>query len=315
MRAGAAAGAVALASLLAGRAGAGLIDCAAVVDRWNGAGKAAPVAEWIEIYEQAHYDSDCEGPVVERIGLEIIGRELGPVRRAYERGGGDDALRAVRDRLDALQEFGSHWRLSFLRGEVSRRLRDVPGALRAYQGALALVDDEELTAVAPTRDEVLLLRDRLDETAVVAAQVLPSGVALPATRSGELISQYSFATRGFTRKKVLVPIQFVYAKDVMTESGRASFRDAYETLSAQGSPAITVIGHTDPVGSAEYNRRLSLDRANAVRSALTALGYPGAITVDGKGEDEPFRFDDPGLYSLEVRHQAHRRVELVLQEG
>ena len=46
-----------------------------------------------------------------------------------------------------------------------------------------------------------------------------------------------------------------------------------------------------------------------------ALGYPGAITVVGKGEDEPFRFDDPGLYSLEVRHQAHRRVELVLQES
>ena len=169
--------------------------------------------------------------------------------------------------------------------------------------------------MAPAREQILLLRDRLDEVTVVAAQVLSSGVELPKTRSGELISQYSFATRGIIRKKALVPIQFVFAKDVMTEAGRASFQDALETLNAQGNPDITVIGHTDPAGPTDYNTRLSIDRANAVRPELIAQNYPGAIRIAGKGDDEPLRFPDPGLYSLEIRNQANRRVEFVLEDN
>ena len=296
------------------QAHADLVDCMIVEDRWGETDSSTTLAEQIEIYELAHYDSNCDGGVVERIGLEIIGMELERIQEVYEMVDDDDSLRSLLDRLNALQEYGSHWQLSFLSGELSRKLRDVAGAVESYQYALALVDDEELTPVAPTREQILLLRDRLDEVSVVAAQVLDSGVVLPKTRSGELISQYSFATRGIKRKKALVPIQFVFAKDVMTEAGRASFQDVLKTLNAQGNPDITVIGHTDPDGPTDYNMRLSIDRANAVRSELIAQNYPGAIRIVGKGEDEPLRFPDPGLYSLDVRNQANRRVEFVLKD-
>ena len=315
MRQGIATGILVLSALVSTQAQGQLVDCTIVEDRWIKTDESTPLAEWIGIYEQAHYDSNCDFGVVEGIGLDIIAVELGPVRRAYEQGGDDGAHRGLLERIDALQEYGTHWQLSFLRGELFRKLRDVTGALKAYQDALALVDDEELTAVVPAREQILLLRDRLDEVAVIAAQTSPSSVNLPATRSGELISQYSFETRGIMRKEVTIPIQFVYAKDVMTEAGRVSFRDSLKTLNAQGSPNISVIGHTDPDGSAEFNMQLSIDRANAVRSELIAQGYPGAITIVGKGEDDPFRFDDPGLYSLEQRNQSHRRVEFVQQKN
>ena len=236
MRQGIATGILVLSALVSTQAQGQLVDCTIVEDRWIKADESTPLAEWIKIYEQAHHGSNCDVGVVEGIGLDIIALELEPIRRAYEQGGDDGTHRDLLARLDALQEYGMHWQLSFLRGELFRKLRDVTGALKAYQDALALVDDEELTAVVPAREQIMLLRDRLDEVAVVAVQVSPSSVKLPTTRSGELISQYSFETRGVIRVDVLLPIQFVYAKDVMTEAGHASFRDALETLNAQGSP-------------------------------------------------------------------------------
>ena len=299
--------------LVAAAADTQLIDCEQVESRWRNATGHTTFAEWVEIYDQAHNESDCDGDVVERIGLDVIAKELEPIQRTYESGGDGDTLRGLLDRLDVLQGFGSHWRASFVRGEMYRRLRDPARALEAYRDSLALVDDEELTATPPPDETIALLRDRLDETAVIAAQLAPSPIKLPVTRSGALISQYSFTTRGYTRKKSLVPIQFVYAKDTMTESGRDSFEDALQTLVEQGSPDIRVVGHTDPVGSAAYNEKLSIERACAVRQALLAEQYQGDVEAVGMGESEPFEFDDPGLYSEVLRHQGHRRVELILR--
>ena len=300
--------------LVSAAAEAQLIDCEHIEVRWRNATEHASFAEWVEIYDQAHNESDCDGDAVARIGLDIVAKELKPIRRAYE-SGDDHTLSGLLDRLDALQGFGSHWEVSFLRGEMYRKLRDPGRALEAYRDSLALVDDDELTATAPPIETIARLRDRLDEIAVIVAQLDPSAIKLPVTRSGDLVSQYSFTTRGYTRKKTLVPIQFVYAKATMTDSGRSSFEDAVQTLVKQGSPDIRVVGHTDSVGSAAYNKKLSIERACAVRRALLDEKYRGDIEAVGMGEEEPFEFDDPGLYSEELRHQAHRRVELILRRA
>ena len=306
--------------LVTGPAEAQLIACEQVEARWRNATATTSLAEWTAIYDEAHNESDCGGDVVEQIGLDIIAldiiaKELEAIERTYASSDGDATLRGLLGRLDILQGFASHWRVSFLRGDMYRKLRDPRRAFEAYRDSLGLVDDEELTATAPPFATIALLRDRLDEAAVIVAQVEPAAIKLPVTRSGELISQYSFTTRGYTRKKALVPIQFIYAKDTMTDTGRSSFEDALQTLVRQGSPDIRVVGHTDPVGSAAYNRNLSIDRACAVRRALMEESYRGEVEAVGMGEEQPFQFDDPGLYSEEHRHQAHRRVELILRRG
>jgi outer membrane protein OmpA-like peptidoglycan-associated protein len=70
--------------------------------------------------------------------------------------------------------------------------------------------------------------------------------------------------------------------------------------------SISVNGHTDDVGTEEYNQKLSQRRAEAVRDYLVKAGLPAEIfTVKGYGKTHPLV---PG--SSEEARAKNRRVEL-----
>lgn len=80
----------------------------------------------------------------------------------------------------------------------------------------------------------------------------------------------------------------------------------------QDAPERTVIieGHTDSVGSSEYNQDLSQRRADAVRTALLERGVsPDRIQALGKGEDYPVASNDNA-----GGRQQNRRVEVVISD-
>jgi outer membrane protein OmpA-like peptidoglycan-associated protein len=69
---------------------------------------------------------------------------------------------------------------------------------------------------------------------------------------------------------------------------------------------ISVNGHTDDVGTAEYNQKLSERRAQAVRDYLVKVGVPaGIISVTGHGKSLPLVRG-----STEEARAKNRRVEL-----
>ncbi|MDQ6954706.1 MAG: OmpA family protein [Mariprofundaceae bacterium] len=71
---------------------------------------------------------------------------------------------------------------------------------------------------------------------------------------------------------------------------------------------IRIIGHTDNVGSAAYNQRLSEDRANAVAWNLEDSGLsPQRVGVEGRGESQPRVSNDS-----EAGRQLNRRVEMLI---
>jgi outer membrane protein OmpA-like peptidoglycan-associated protein len=73
---------------------------------------------------------------------------------------------------------------------------------------------------------------------------------------------------------------------------------------------IIVVGHTDSVGSAESNRKLSLDRAAGVRVFLIERGIDAdRVYAVGKGESEPIADN----VSSEGRAN-NRRVELLVRD-
>jgi outer membrane protein OmpA-like peptidoglycan-associated protein len=77
-----------------------------------------------------------------------------------------------------------------------------------------------------------------------------------------------------------------------------------------GHPGLRmqVEGHTDSIGSDEYNMKLSESRANAVRDYLVAQGIPaGNVSAQGFGKTMPVA--DNGNAA---GRQMNRRVELVV---
>lgn len=75
---------------------------------------------------------------------------------------------------------------------------------------------------------------------------------------------------------------------------------------------VLIEGHTDSTGSAEYNRDLSVRRANAVQDFLISQGIdPTRIVARGYGQDVPLAPNDTA-----AGRQQNRRVEIViLEEG
>lgn len=58
--------------------------------------------------------------------------------------------------------------------------------------------------------------------------------------------------------------------------------------------SISIAGHTDRIGSADYNQKLSLARAEAVRDYLVGRGVKaGSISVAGMGKLDPVTKDCP----------------------
>lgn len=112
----------------------------------------------------------------------------------------------------------------------------------------------------------------------------------------------------------------VNLSDVLFDFNQASLRPgAREKLSKlagiliayPGAYRIEIEGHTDAVGSDDYNQKLSEDRAGAVRAYLTQAGIPETriAAVRGFGKIRPVATND----TAEGR-QMNRRVELVISD-
>lgn len=102
-------------------------------------------------------------------------------------------------------------------------------------------------------------------------------------------------------------ITFVSGSATLTEQAKSN---ANQFISALGSPKLTgmrfvIEGHTDAVGSREYNLDLSQRRAQAVVNYLTASGVSRSrLDVQGFGFDRPLNASNP-------RAASNRRVEVV----
>jgi outer membrane protein OmpA-like peptidoglycan-associated protein len=81
--------------------------------------------------------------------------------------------------------------------------------------------------------------------------------------------------------------------------------------SVKGGPQITVEGHTDSIGTSEYNQQLSLSRAQVVRDYLVGRGI-SASRIDAYG----FGSSRPLVDNNTPENRANnRRVEIVIHGG
>jgi outer membrane protein OmpA-like peptidoglycan-associated protein len=103
-------------------------------------------------------------------------------------------------------------------------------------------------------------------------------------------------------------IYFGFNKCNISAEADAVLSDAAATAKSTGSATVTVVGHTDTVGSDAYNQRLSECRANAAKTNLVNKGISGsAISASGRGEGELTVKTGDG-----VKEPQNRRTEINL---
>jgi len=82
-------------------------------------------------------------------------------------------------------------------------------------------------------------------------------------------------------------VYFDFDSWTLTAEDLAVITNAINTARAGGQSRITVVGHTDTSGTAAYNQRLSVRRANVVVEALVDMGARrAAIQASGVGEND-----------------------------
>jgi OOP family OmpA-OmpF porin len=83
---------------------------------------------------------------------------------------------------------------------------------------------------------------------------------------------------------------FDFDKSVLKPAGKEAIHGIDEDIKGSTTKVLSVdvVGHTDSVGTEEYNQELSVRRANAVKEYMVSEGIdPGLVNVKGMGEADP----------------------------
>jgi len=81
---------------------------------------------------------------------------------------------------------------------------------------------------------------------------------------------------------------FDFDKFTLKPAGKARLEDLVSKLAGTDIEVVVATGHTDSVGTASYNQKLSMRRANAVKAFLVSKGIPAdRVFTEGKGESKP----------------------------
>ncbi|MDQ3698571.1 MAG: OmpA family protein [Gemmatimonadota bacterium] len=103
-------------------------------------------------------------------------------------------------------------------------------------------------------------------------------------------------------------ILFDFDSDVLRSEARENLRSLAGSLHKYDGTNLYIVGHTDDIGSRDYNQSLSDRRAGSAARFLVSQGVEWArVRTDGLGEDEPVDSN-----ATEHGRQANRRVEVAI---
>lgn len=106
---------------------------------------------------------------------------------------------------------------------------------------------------------------------------------------------------------VLEGIEFEFQKATITPESDRRLQKTLKLLQAFPNYNFSLEGHTDDIGGRQFNQKLSLDRAKAVKTWLVNHGINAKrLTVKGFGFDKPVASN-----STDEGRQRNRRVEFI----
>lgn len=143
--------------------------------------------------------------------------------------------------------------------------------------------------------------------AYATAAVKPGGsVQSGSGTEVEITTHYADVLQAQPRRPASYLLYFQNDSDQLTAASQATLSALKQDVASRPVPEILVIGHTDLVGSSEYNDTLSLQRAQLIAGMLQQLGVqPKSLEVTGRGMRDPLVPTASG-----VEEPRNRRVEV-----
>jgi outer membrane protein OmpA-like peptidoglycan-associated protein len=144
-------------------------------------------------------------------------------------------------------------------------------------------------------------------TGVMTEQQIEQALHPATTRS------LTFGTRGLTRRDAVetapsinLNIPFEYNSSALQPQASAQLKQLESAFVSESlrNDRFVVAGHTDAKGNSQYNKQLSLRRAETVKSFLVTNGIAASrLSTVGYGSEQPLKADQP-------EDAANRRVEI-----
>ena len=179
------------------------------------------------------------------------------------------------------------------------------GAFLIVAVLLQVACSENPPPVAP--ESVPVLTPSIPE----AVPPAPPPPIAPPVEPTELPPEDEFATRSLedlNRESPLEPAYFPLDSSGLDEQAQRAVEANAELLRQYPSWAVTIEGHCDERGTAEYNLALGERRALATQQYLVELGLdPTRVNIVSYGKEFPF---DPG--HDDVAWSANRRAHFVI---
>jgi outer membrane protein OmpA-like peptidoglycan-associated protein len=138
-----------------------------------------------------------------------------------------------------------------------------------------------------------IIGEQMDKQADELKQEIPGATV---ERVGEGI-QVTFASG----------LLFDFDSDIIRGDARTNLDALSANLNKYEDRDLLIVGHTDAVGSSEYNEDLSIRRAEAAARYIRNRGVNESIETRGRGEYEPVASND-----TESGRSQNRRVEIAI---
>ena len=288
--------------------------------------------------------ANCSAPT-ERVAMGQASAVLAQRAQPHVASGNLDHAEDILEKAPAL-----HWAVQAIRGDIAAKRGAREEAAQMYSAALDTITDPALT---PPDKRLIPVADRIARLAQ-ENMMLSGTMSSAVTRGGQASGVLKSAMRGIRIEKagtptttttakpnalatdlyanapketyavadsvaatvgaVYLPICFAFGSDQLDHAGEREAQTVATFLLSNNVYRLSVIGHTDEVGSDASNLDLSIRRAQTVKHFLEAKGVRANIHVEGKGESEPPKLVDYTVYSDEERRKIARRVELLLHE-
>ncbi|MGE0285362.1 MAG: OmpA family protein [Bradyrhizobium sp.] len=205
------------------------------------------------------------------------------------------------------------WRAAVTLGDLKFVQRKFAEATAAYERALENIKNTTKTPKSPDVKDIKAIFDQATEAKMLAANEDPGGSAIYVGaakdhRDNTLGGTMSVDIRGFKPTAVPIPIGFETASTRFTRVGEKAANELLQAIRQQDPGELILVGHTDERGQADYNVRLSADRAKAVADFLKQNGVAARITTIAKGESEPLQLQDTSGLTREDIWALNRRV-------